>query len=185
MADTKKTTVQETEVQESKQSAPVDKNVVKELFDLQEQIEKEKISQEPTQPAQMDGITVKELLNYINMVRADNTDVIDALKMLDNMDDGENAGPGSSGNTLGAAKATAIADIVRCRETTNQKILSIYEKMYCDLVETPDNRKFQTACNLDLARLETKERLVKALFASDIDSDTVARILTDAEDLFT
>lgn len=38
-----------------------------------------------------------------------------------------------SGDISGKAKATAIADVVRCRETTNQQILRLYEKMYDDL----------------------------------------------------
>lgn len=37
------------------------------------------------------------------------------------------------GDVAGQAKAQALGDIVRCRETTNQKLLSLYEKMYCDL----------------------------------------------------
>ena len=54
-----------------------------------------------------------------------------ALEKLSQMGDGE-------GNIQGQAKAQAFADIVRCRETTNQKMLSLYEKMYDDL--KPDNR---------------------------------------------
>lgn len=33
------------------------------------------------------------------------------------------------------AKAAALGDIVRCRETTNQQLIKLYEKMYQDLRE--------------------------------------------------
>lgn len=34
---------------------------------------------------------------------------------------------------VGQTKAQALGDIVRCRETTNQQLLKLYEKMYDDL----------------------------------------------------
>lgn len=36
---------------------------------------------------------------------------------------------GADGESAGA-KAAAVADIVRCRETTNQKLIELYSKMY-------------------------------------------------------
>lgn len=33
----------------------------------------------------------------------------------------------------GMAKAQALGDVVRCRETTNQQLLTFYEKVYDDL----------------------------------------------------
>lgn len=71
---------------------------------------------------------IQEQTEYLNI----------ALEKLSQMGDGESCAPGSPGNIQGQAKAQAIADIVRCRETTNQQILSLYEKMYDDL--KPDNR---------------------------------------------
>ncbi len=41
-----------------------------------------------------------------------------------------NAGPG---DVTGQSKADAIMNVVRCRETTNQHLLKLYEKMYDDL----------------------------------------------------
>ena len=38
---------------------------------------------------------------------------------------------------VGSGKAQAIADVVRCRETTNQQLLKLYEKMYDDLKPQP------------------------------------------------
>ena len=37
------------------------------------------------------------------------------------------------GDIAGEAKAKALGDAVRCRETTNQQLLAFYEKMYDDL----------------------------------------------------
>lgn len=37
------------------------------------------------------------------------------------------------GDIAGQAKATAIGDVVRCREATNQQALRFYEKLYDDL----------------------------------------------------
>lgn len=56
-----------------------------------------------------------------------------ALQELAQMSDGECGEPYSPGAIQGQAKATAIGDIVRSRETTNQQILGFYEKVYNDL----------------------------------------------------
>ena len=40
---------------------------------------------------------------------------------------------GSPGNVQGQAKAEAFGVIVKSRETTNQQILRLYEKMYMEL----------------------------------------------------
>ncbi len=39
-------------------------------------------------------------------------------------------------DTAPAAKATALADVVRCRETTNQQMLKFYEKVYDGLISS-------------------------------------------------
>ena len=64
---------------------------------------------------------IQEQTEYLNI----------AIEKLSQMGDVE-------GNMQCQANAQAIEDIVRCRETTNQQILSLYEKMYDDL--KPDNR---------------------------------------------
>ena len=51
----------------------------------------------------------------------------DAIKSLHCI---ESVGPGDVGAT---GKANGIAEVVRCRETTNQQILKFYEKVYGDL----------------------------------------------------
>ena len=56
-----------------------------------------------------------------------------ALEQLSHMSDGDSGSSGAPGNIQGAAKAQAIGDVVRCRETTNQQMLLLYEKIYDDL----------------------------------------------------
>lgn len=49
------------------------------------------------------------------------------------MSDGDSGDSGSPGNVQGQAKAEAFGVIVKSRETTNQQILRLYEKMYMEL----------------------------------------------------
>ena len=80
---------------------------------------------------------IEYILSQIAKIQEQTEYLNDALEKLSQMGDGESGAPGSPGNIQGQAKAQAFADIVRCRETTNQKMLSLYEKMYDDL--KPDN----------------------------------------------
>ncbi|MBQ7033222.1 MAG: hypothetical protein IJN25_06150 [Clostridia bacterium] len=61
------------------------------------------------------------------------------MEELSVMGDGDSGDCGAPGNMQGQAKA--IADIVKYRETTNQRIFSLYEKMYDDLKEMGCNKK--------------------------------------------
>lgn len=73
-------------------------------------------------------LTMAYVLERIEAIRLDTAhlhETIDALK---------NTAMGSvSGDIAGQEKAKALGDIVRCRETTNQQLLKMYEKMYDDL----------------------------------------------------
>lgn len=89
-----------------------------------------------------------------------------AIEKLSSMGDGESGGPGSPGNIQGQAKAQAIGDIVRCRETTNQQMLTLYEKMYDDLKPANHNKKLdvleklaEIAANTDDFASEKSEML--------------------------
>ena len=92
------------------------------------------------------ALTMEYLLGQIEKVTAQTNHLQEAIAALRDMGDGENAEGMSVGNTLGPAKAAAIGDVVRCRETTNQQLLKLYEKMYNDLKPAPvseDIRKLQ------------------------------------------
>ena len=45
---------------------------------------------------------------------------------------GDSGEAGSPGNVMGRAKAQALGDIVRCRETTNQQLLDLYKRIYVE-----------------------------------------------------
>ena len=99
---------------------------------------------------------IQEQTEYLN----------NAIEKLSEMGDGECGHPGSPGNIQGQAKAQAMCDIVRCRETTNQQMLSIYEKMYDDLKPANNNKKLdvleklaQIAANTDDYASEKSEML--------------------------
>lgn len=79
-------------------------------------------------------ITVADILNRINNIINQTSYIGEACEALAAMSDGEVGAPGSPGNMQGASKAEAIATVVRARETTNQQILKLYEKMYDDLI---------------------------------------------------
>ena len=48
------------------------------------------------------------------------------------------------GDIAGQARAQAVADICRCRETTNQQLIRFYEKMYDDLMYMQGLRRENT-----------------------------------------
>lgn len=72
---------------------------------------------------------IQEQTDYLNL----------SIEKLSAMGDGDSGECGCPGNIMGQAKAQALGDIVRCRETTNQQMLKLYEKMYDDL--NPHGRK--------------------------------------------
>ena len=71
------------------------------------------------------------VLEQIENIRKD-TDylykVVEALNGMSNAD--------VPGDYTGSAKAEALRDVVKCRETTNQQLLSTYTLMFTQLYET-------------------------------------------------
>ncbi len=105
---------------------------------------------------------IEYILSQIVKIQAQTEHLDNAIETLSQMGNGE----GTPGNIQGQAKAQAIAEVVRCRETTNQKMLSIYEKMYDDLKPGSENRKLdvlealaQIAANTDDFASEKSEML--------------------------
>lgn len=47
-------------------------------------------------------------------------------------------------DVAGKAKAEALGDVVRCRETTNQQLLTFYEKVYDDIKPVKLSSGFMT-----------------------------------------
>lgn len=79
-------------------------------------------------------MTVADILNRINNIINQTSYIGEAYEAFKAMGDGDSGDCGAPGNIMGKAKAEAIASVVQCRETTNQQILRLYEKMYDDMI---------------------------------------------------
>ncbi len=81
-------------------------------------------------------MTVVDILTRINDVINQTGYITSAFESLVKMGDGDSGDCGAPGNIMGKAKAEAVAEVVRVRETTNQQILRLYEKMYDDMIRS-------------------------------------------------
>lgn len=92
------------------------------------------------------NMTVEDILQRINHIVNQTGYITSVCETLAGMGDGDSGGPGSPGNVMGEAKANALVGIVQSRETTNQQILRLYEKMYDDLIamSKQDNAALET-----------------------------------------
>ena len=81
------------------------------------------------------------LLQQIAAIQSDTEYLKDGLAQLAQMGVGDSGESYSPGNILGQAKAQALGDMIQGRETTNQQLLRLYERMYNDLLDrgTPLN----------------------------------------------
>lgn len=75
--------------------------------------------------------TIPYILMQIATLQKETAYLHEAIGKLSEMGDGDS---GSPGNLQGQAKAMAFETIVQCRETTNQQLLRMYEKMYDNLI---------------------------------------------------
>lgn len=73
-------------------------------------------------------LTMNYVLEQIEKISSQTEYLNNTIQGLSKMPNTEN--PGDVG---AQAKAQALGDVVRCRETTNQQLLTLYEKMYDDL----------------------------------------------------
>lgn len=72
-------------------------------------------------------LTVDYLLNCIEALKADTAFFEKAIQELGSI---RSEGPGDVANQ---ARALALGDAIKAHETTNQRLLTFYEKMYDDL----------------------------------------------------
>lgn len=70
--------------------------------------------------------SIEYCLEQIEQIARQTEHVAQAISELRQMENG-------ASDVTGQAKAAALSDVVKCRETTNQKLLQFYEKMYDDL----------------------------------------------------
>ena len=77
-------------------------------------------------------MTVAYILQQMETIRDDNKHILEAIIRVSDIQPYE---PNDSGavDVASQAKAHAIADIVKSREKTNQKMLDMYEKVYNDI----------------------------------------------------
>lgn len=78
--------------------------------------------------------SIPYILRQIAAIQLETAYLNEAIEKLAAMSDGDSGESYSPGNVAGVAKAEALRDVVRCRETTNQQLLRLYEKMYDDLI---------------------------------------------------
>ncbi|HBL85116.1 MAG: hypothetical protein A2Y17_02150 [Clostridiales bacterium GWF2_38_85] len=81
------------------------------------------------QTATQQSLTLEYVLQRIDMIHMDSQHIHEAISMMGAMavNESPNGGFGDQ------AKAEAVAAAVQSRETTNQQLLKLYEKMYDDL----------------------------------------------------
>ena len=77
------------------------------------------------------------LLQQIAAIQSDTSYLHETIQQLSEMGVGESGEAGSPGDVMGQAKAEALGDIVRCRETTNQQLLDIYKRIYVEQFTRP------------------------------------------------
>ena len=85
--------------------------------------------------------SIPYILKQIAAIQQETGYLYATISNLAAMSDGDSGDSGSPGNFQGEAKAKAYGDIVRCRETTNQQMLRMYEKMYEDLSPNENRRQ--------------------------------------------
>ena len=72
-------------------------------------------------------LTMEYVLGKIEEIANDTSHIHEAIDIISKI---RSTGPGDVGTQ---EQTKAIADIVRCRETTNQRLIAFYEKLYDDL----------------------------------------------------
>jgi len=109
-------------------------------------------------------LTMGYVLSKLEEISLGQTFVKDAISELGKMKSG---GPGDVGLQ---EQAKAIADVVKARETTNQRLIALYEKMYDDLKpEKVNNERIALIGTLieslgeGLTPIQSKEALTEIL----------------------
>lgn len=80
---------------------------------------------------------------------------------------------GAPGVMGAGEKANAIAQVVKCRETTNQKLISFYEKLYDDLKPAKQN-------GMLTAKFKALQIIENAIEDGVVDGDQIASLLDNA-----
>lgn len=82
-----------------------------------------------------DKFSVAYCLEQLEKIQAQTEYLNQAIEETSKIPSGDTGDCGSPGDLTGAEKARAMSEMVKCRETTNQKLVAFYEKMYDDLMQ--------------------------------------------------
>lgn len=109
--------------------------IIRDIVTANAQAEENEASEAPGMAAGVERtpIDMAYIFNQIRAIQEQTEYLNEAIISLSAMSDGDSGDCGAPGNIMGEAKAQAICDVVRCRETTNQQLLNFYISVYNDL----------------------------------------------------
>ena len=81
-----------------------------------------------------DKFSITYCLEQLEKIQAQTEYLNQAIAETAKIPSGDTGDCGSPGDLTGLEKAKAMGEMVKCRETTNQKLIAFYEKMYDDLI---------------------------------------------------
>lgn len=90
-----------------------------------------------TEAGTTEAVDMAYVFDQIKAIQNQAAYLNEVIETLSQMSDGDSGDCGAPGNLVGQAKAKALGDIVRCRETTNQQLLNFYMTVYNDLKAQP------------------------------------------------
>lgn len=115
-------------------------------------------------------VSLGYVLSRIEKLLDDNAHIMDALRVLNTTEHGTpGQEPYAPADVAGKARMDAIADVVKCRETTIQHALSFYQKMYEEVKPSP----------MDIA-LAQAERILSSPMSAQFDEAEVWDIIMEA-----
>lgn len=109
--------------------------IIRDIVTANAQAEENEASEDSCMAAEIErtSIDMAYIFKQIRAIQEQAEYLNDAISALSVMSDGDSGDCGAPGNIMGEAKAQAIGDVVRCRETTNQQLLNFYISVYNDL----------------------------------------------------
>ena len=109
-------------------------------------------------------LSVEYILAQLEKISSQTAYLNEAIAQISGM---QVAGSGDIGTQ---GKASAIADVVKCRETTNQKLISLYEKMYDKIVGTP---------SIDIDKIDAATKILESINTYSMDANTINSIISN------
>ena len=96
------------------------------------------------------AVTIEQIFGQINKIVENGVFLERALQSLSTMTSTDVPTDSyAPGDIAGQARAQAVADICRCRETTNQQLIRLYEKMYDDMMYMQGVRREEPPVTVD------------------------------------